>query len=471
MSLLKRLKAAVTPAPLPAPAQDSEPVERAVTLDNLFGQLDLYNYGYQLGGYFVTLYIDQGIIYALFNVVGNLYRSAIDFTPEGTATLGEAERVVQEFNPAPVGRSAMSIKRQADGSARFVMVAATAVINRVGQIDSTRLFDDMIKRAQATGRYPRIDFYHLGETDPAWEFGTVDTLCRDGYAYIASGTFDAGHPLTEAIVRAWEADPTAWGASIEYYPVLDSCEYIQVARGVEVCVFNAGFNTRIAILPEAEAAALFTTIPHIDIKEQRNMNEQQKAALLRAFGGDAAAMEKFLAGVKGLNNDVTARDMIARAMATPEPAAVATPAQDAAANNAGAQAQTETPAGEQIGATLEVLELDDAAIGAIVRSTAMTEAFTEALAPVMALLSGIQEKLSAQSTDIADLDEAAATIYERLEAVEATEEQKRSVWMADRPARQPARVTYRAREARQDTGAGETLAAVAERGLAQINGS
>ncbi len=460
MSLLKRLKAAVTPAPLPAPAQDSEPVERAVTLDNLFGQLDLYNYGYQLGGYFVTLYIDQGIIYALFNVVGNLYRSAIDFTPEGTATLGEAERVVQEFNPAPVGRSAMSIKRQADGSARFVMVAATAVINRVGQIDSTRLFDDMIKRAQATGRYPRIDFYHLGEANPMWEFGTVDTLCRDGYAYIASGTFDAGHPLTEAIVRAWEVDPTAWGASIEYYPILDSCEYIQVARGVEVCVFNAGFNTRIAILPETEAAALFTAIPHIEFKEQRAMNEQQKAALLRAFGGDAAAMEKFLAGVKGLNNDVTARDMIARAMATPEPA----PAPVATT----AQAQTETPAANEAD---QVLELDDEAIGAIVRSQAMTAAFTEALAPVMALLSGIQEKLNAQGTDIADLDEAAATIYERLEAVEATDEQKRSVWMADRPARQTYRVTHRAREARQDSGAGESLAAIAERGLAQINGS
>ena len=464
MGLLKRLKAAVTPAPATATtAQDAEPVERAVTLDNLFGQLDLYNYGYQLGGYFVTLYIDQGIIYALFNVVGNLYRSAIDFTPEGTATLGEAERVVQEFNPAPVGRSAMSMKRQADGSVRFVMVASTAVINRVGQIDSTRLFDDMIKRAQATGRYPRIDFYHLGEVDPMWEFGTVDTLCRDGFAYIASGTFDAGHPLTEAITRAWEADPTAWGASIEYYPILDSCEYIQVARGVEVCVFNAGFNSRIAILPETEAAALFTTIPHIELKEQRAMNEQQKAALLRAFGGDAAAMEKFLAGVKGLNDDVTARDMIARAMATPAqpaqtPAPVATPAETPA----------QTPAGDEAD---QVFELDDAAIGAIVRSAAMTEAFSEALAPVMALLSGIQEKLNAQGTDIADLDEAATQIYKRLEAVEATEEQKRSVWMADRPARQPARVTYRAREARQDSGAGESLAAIAERGLAQINGS
>lgn len=463
MGILKRLKAAVAPAPAPAtPAQQTEEVERAVTLDNLFGQLDLYNYGYQLGGYFVTLYIDQGVIYALFNVVGNLYRAAIDFTPDGSAMLGEAERVVQEFNPAPVGRSAMSMKRQADGSVRFVMVAATAVINRVGQIDSTRLFDDMIQRAQATGRYPRIDFYHLGETDPMWEFGTVDTLCRDGYAYIASGTFDAGHPLTDAILRAWEADPTAWGASIEYYPILESCEYLQVARGVEVCVFNAGFNSRIAILPETEAAALFTAIPHIEVKEQRAMNELQKAALLRAFGGDTAAMEKFLAGVKGLNDDVTARDMIARAMGTPAetPAAVATPAP--------AATPAETPAGDEAG---PVFELDNEAIGAIVRSDEMAQAFTTALAPVMAQLAGILEQLKAHGEDISGLDDAATQIYTRLEAVEATEEQKRAVWMADRPARQPARVTYRAREARQDTGAAESLAAVAERGLAQLNGS
>ncbi len=453
MGLLNRIKQAVSPAPAATPAQE-EPTERAVTLDNLFGQLDLYNYGYQLGGYFVTLYIDQGIIYALFNVMGSLYRSSIEFTEDGSVYMGEAERVVQEFNPAPVGRSAMSIKRMADGSARFVMVAATAVINRVGQIDSTRLFDDMIRRAEVSGRYPRIDFYHLGEVDPMWEFGTVDTLCRDGYAYIASGTLDAGHPLTDAIVRAWEADPTAWGASIEFYPILESCEYIEIARGLEVCVFNAGFNSRIAILPEAEAAALFTAIPHIDTKEQRAMNEQQKAALLRAFGGNEEAMNKFLAGVKGLNNDVTARDMIARALGDPAQTPAATPA------------QPETPAANDA----PVLELDEAAIGAIVRSDAMAQAFTAAIQPVMAQLAGILEQLKAQATDIEGLDDAATQIYTRLEAVEATEEEKRSTWLADRPARQPARVTYRAREARIED-APATLAEIAERGLAQLNGA
>ena len=197
------------------------------------------------------------------------------------------------------------------------------------------------------------------------------------------------------------------------------------------------------------------------------MNEQQKAALLRAFGGDAAAMDKFLSAVKGLNNDVTARDMIARAMGTPEPAPVATPAQDAGAG-ATAQAQTETPAGDEAG---PVFELDNEAIGAIARSQEMADVLTQALAPVMAQLSGILEQLKTHTEDIGGLDDAATQIYTRLEAVEQTEEQKRSVWMADRPARQTYKVTHRAREARQDTGAAESLAQVAERGLAQLNGS
>ena len=149
------------------------------------------------------------------------------------------------------------------------MIAGTAIINRVGEIDSTKLYDDMIRRADETGFYPKLDFYHLGGIDPQFEFGQFDYLSRDGVVYVGSGLFDDGHPLTRATERALKRDGETWGASIEYYrPQNRGVEYVDLGNGLEIAAYTEGLNTRISLLPEDAAAAWFTSM----FMEKRNIS-------------------------------------------------------------------------------------------------------------------------------------------------------------------------------------------------------
>lgn len=436
-------------------AQTVPAEERAVTLDQLFQQLNLYAYSYD-GVYFVTIYIDQGLLYALFNATGVLYRAPVEIDEAGTVTLGDLESVQQEFTP--VSRSRISIVRQLDGETRFFMVAGTAIINRSGQIDSTKLFDNMVARAEQTGFYPALDFYHLGETDALFEFGQFDFLAREGYCYIGSGLLIKDHPLTEAMLRAWTDEPDAWGASIEFYPDLESVEYLPVARGVEVAVFNDGVNTRISVLPEQDAAHFFTSV----VMEQRNMNEKQKQAFLKLMKDDKKANE-FLANVGDINQNVQERGLIARAKQTngAAPTGAQVPAQQPANTAKPNPAPADLPV---------EFDLDDETIGVIARSAPMAAAIQEALAPLLAQLNGALEKLSAISQDVTGLDEAAVAIEERLTNLEDEQAVEVRTWNQDLPARRKVKVTYRAREAyaAHEDGSAASLADVAENGLAQL---
>lgn len=426
MNIIKRI------AQMLKPIEQPEPTERALMFDQVAQQLMEWTYEEPGRPYFMTFYLEQGALYGLFNDAGQLSRAAIDVDSDGqTLTIGNMEPVIHEFTP--IARSAFYTVRQADGRTRFFMVAGTAIINRVGEIDSTKLYDDMIQRAEETGFYPKLDFYHLGEIDPLFEFGQFDYLAREGVVYVGSGLFDKDHPLTVATERALKRNAEKWGASIEYYrPQNRGIEYVDLGNGLEIAAYTEGLNTRISLLPEVAAAAWFTSM----FMEKRNMDERKLKALRELFEGDEAGFNAFVAKLTNVNKEVRDQGLIFRSADQP----------------AGEQAQTEQPATETPSQDT-VIELDDAAIAEIVK-VARSQFESEVLTTVTGNLNTITANLAKLTEGQTALLAAFNGMQERIAVLEQGDEEKQRTWLNDLPARAQGqmRVTYRPRVERAETG-------------------
>ena len=433
----------------PASMMEMAGMARAISVDSIFQQLqcammDQHEMGMGMAdmGYLVTVFIDSGELYALFNHEGLLQRAKLTLGDNDTVTLGPMEDVSQQF--VPTTRSSVTVKRQADGNYRVFMLAGTALINKVGQIDSTKLYDDMIRRAEDYGYYPAIDFFHLGEDDASCEFGQVDWLGREGVCYLASGVLYKDHPLTEPVVRAINAEPEVWGNSIEYYPMPDSVDYVEVGK-LEIPVFLEGLNTRISILPSVEAASWFTSVR----TEQRAMNEKQKAALKKLLGEDE--FNRRMADVEDVNGVVDKRKLIFRATSVDAPVVEA--ADGAAAEPVATPEAVDdktTVQNEDAHAEPEI-ELDEEAVTAIAEAVTESNAFTT-------LFTALTDKVTALLADIAtlqtNLTTAQATVTrstKRLDALEQAEDEHGQVLAADQPRRvtdPKLRMVYRPRQQR-----------------------
>ena len=428
MNIIKRI------AQLLKPIEQPEPTERALMFDQVAQQLMEWTYAESGRPYFMTFYLEQGALYGLFNDAGQLSRAAIDVDSDGqTLMVGAMQPVVHEFTP--IARSAFYTVRQADGRTRFFMVAGTAIINRVGEIDSTKLYDDMIRRAEETGYYPKLDYYHYGEIDPLFEFGQFDFLGRQGVVYVGSGLFDEGHPLAAAAIRALQSKPEKWGASIEYYrPQNRGVEYIDLGNGLEVAAYTEGLNTRISLLPEKAAASWFTSM----YMEKRNMEKAIDLKKLRElFEGDEAGFNAFVAKLTNVNKEVRDQGLVFRS-----------------ADSAGEQPQNEQQAATDAPAQEDtVIELDDAAIAEIVK-VARAQFESEVLTTVTANLNAITGNLAKLTEGQTALLAAFNGMQERIAVLEQGDEEKQRTWLNDLPARAQGqmRVTYRPRVERAETG-------------------
>lgn len=408
----------------------AEGQNRAIHIEHLFEQVRMWSYENYEVGYLTNFYIeDDGSMWAIFDKGGTLYRAQVSVA-SGKVNVGSLQEVVATYEPVntETEQRAFTIKREADGTIRFALIAATAVINRDGEIDSTTLFDNMIRRAEEMDIYPRIDFYHLGPVSPEWfEIGQVDVLAREGITYIASGTLNPDHPLTRAIVRAYEDGSETWGASIEYYPFTDSEEEIEVGT-TKVTVYTDGINTRISILPEQHACSMFTALA----VQQRmsDMNERQKAALIKALGEDEA--EKLIQAANLRTTEADEKGLIYR---------------DTDNNQqpeAGTNPKKDKP---EEGAAIEV-ELDEETIKAIAgRVAELLKAGEPAkdnqpVAEVVKAVAELQRSLSALQKDITEIVEVVNDLQE-------DEEAKQRQWLADLP-QEKYRITYRPRVARAE---------------------
>ena len=315
----------------------------------------------------IDLYHEGNAMYLLCSGQGRIWRVNVTIGADDSVTLGER---IEIPIPSSEARS-MTVVRQADGKVRWLAIAATAALNRDGEIDSRALFDSFIARAEETKKYPELRFYHQGDLI---RFGEADYLARDDMVYIAVGTFD-DTDLARAAMNTLEKDSQDWATSIGFDP-LEKPTFIEVARGVKIPVYTKGENTEISIVPVDRASSLLTSIGVT--QEVKRMKKEIYEALVKFVGEDnAKPFEKRVDTTKR-----AARDMITRE---------------------------------------EKLALDEAAVAAIVQralDASDVKALGEAIAQMKTMLDAMATKMGESVTQAQTVQQAVVAVDARLKALE-----------------------------------------------------
>lgn len=293
--------------------QALSPKQRALAIDRIYQQLykqlrELDDWSYPM-----SLYIEGGSIFCTVAQSGMIFKVPLTIGND-SVSMGDWIRVEENFTP--VVEQSFRIRKMPDGKYRWTAIAGTTVLNRVGEIDSSELFDSFIEHAERTGEYPRLDFYHLGIENPdMWEFGTADYLTREGCCYIASGLFDEDHPLAKATIQSCNKGELEWGNSVEFYASVKE-ELIAVNPEVKVPVYKRGRNSRISLVLEEDAAGLFTQYG-ISQEVNRAMDQKTTEKLTALYGGDSEGLQTFLdqfeTEVDGVNRTVADKNLVHRA--------------------------------------------------------------------------------------------------------------------------------------------------------------
>ena len=269
---------------------------------------------------------------------------------------------------------------------RWVAITETSVLLRVGELDSTELFDSFIAHAEETGEYPTLRFFH----DSRLDFGQADWLAREGNCYLASGTLDEEHPIAQAFIRAAEAGELGdWGTSNGFRATADP-ELWEIAEGVSIPVYREGVHREISLLPEDKAASWFTRI--CGVAEVVRMRKDVADALKKLFGDEAAA-EAFIAQVDETNREIEERGLIARESG------------DAGAEEGEPEAAMEAPATTEQTETTEDETTEDEDDEQVPAEIELDEEMLEALAVRVRELvdvATLSERLAAESRGEAD---------------------------------------------------------------------
>lgn len=370
-------------------------------------------YGYSL----LDVYDDEGDLYALVTGEGKLFRSTLTVTGEEVA-MGDLVQVMEAHPPVAEGGTStqeeqrgLMVVRQADGKYRWFAQACTAVLNRVGEIDSTALFDNFIKRTRETGKYPTLQFFHLGEMT---RLGVADWLAREGVVYMNSGLFD-DTPEARAAAETLARDSGGyWGTSIRYTPVAEP-KMVEVSSGVRIPVYTDGIHIETSILPEARAAAWFTAI---GAEEVTRMNPVLKGELLKLLGGNQELADEWEKKLDGTNQRAAGEGMISREATPPEPPAAETPVAEVPVETQPAPAESQPV--EQV----REFVLDESAL------TAIAAKFMDLLAPLTARLDALDGTL----TDLKKgKEEEVRAIGERLARLEQDEATAKKRFLEDTP--------------------------------------
>lgn len=377
-------------------SSDAEQQERAINVGAIWTAVQTHlnengtedEYGeMRSSGWVLDIYLeDAGAFAIITRNDGKLYKVPVTVDADSQVTLGEEQLVVMDFKP--VTARSLTVRRQADGQVRwFAMPACTAVLNRVGEIDSRALFDSFVDHIERDGgAYPELDFFHLGER---LILGKADWVGRDGYSYCASGLFEDTE-IGRAAAKALEEDPNYWGLSIAFLPTKEP-EKLRSSDGIEIPVYTAGINRYISLLPEDTAASILTSI---STKEEVNrMDKKMKDALKKITREDTELFDKIVAAVDDVNRSATG--MINREQA-PVTTSAAAPAKPKAAAKTPAAATPEPVA----------REFSDEDIEAILASDRFAALFDE---KINAAIEARSNEDPAEEQDEADEEEAPAT--------------------------------------------------------------
>lgn len=446
---------------------------RALPMLAVYEQVFMAAYKRYPMAYVLDLYTEAGgAMYAVLAQEGKLYRSEVSLT-DGTATLGEWQQVEVDFSAAPAGemraaddpipgRARVQMVRQKDGRVRWFSQSCSAVLNRSGEIDGTALFDSFIRHAEETGEYPIRQFFHAGE---GFKTGQADWLARDGFIYLTSGLFDDSE-IARAEIAAREREPEYWGESIGYdataAPIM-----VDVGGGVKLPLYTEGIHREISTLPEKDAAAIFTRTAQ-EVRRMTQLSQRQLDELIHLFGDEDAARKWLADNPEATNRQIAAAALVARATPPPAAAGAATAEAEAATDETaddetdesedeataeaaddeteesedgdgdGSEAETE----RQAEAVLELTPEDMDALAAGVMDAPAMRGLFDAVQSIQASLAAMSEDATAhRMRDTASLDALAA----RMDGLDASHDEQRSVWQDDLPMRRRVAVSYRPR--------------------------
>lgn len=399
--------------------------KRVSTMGDIYGKVCKVAEGMEGYPWIIDLYQDGPQMFAVLAMGGKLYRANIVIGQDESVTMGEMIEVKMDFPPVT---SRTFIKRQADGRVRWVGVSCSSVLNRNGQIDSTKLFDSFVEHAEKTGEYPIRNFFHQGDV---FRIGQADFLARDGNLLLTSGLYDDTE-IARREIAAREKNPDVWGDSIEFYA--ESPEIIEVG-GVEIPVYEKGIIRYISTLPESEACAWMTAAPSIYTEEvNRMLDKRAMEAFVLLFDGDEDEAKKWLEkNADARNRAIQDAGMITRSTepAAETPAPVAEPV---------AQEQKLEP---------RVVEFDDAALQALVERVSVS--IGETLAPQF---QGINDQYRMAQDSLAAAAQRLDEIEKRIAALEKPVETVIEEALQDTPAAVRAKFVPVYRPTQQTNGKG-----------------
>lgn len=383
-------------------------------------------------------------IFAVFSKEGLLYRSEI-FLENSEISIGDLIPL-KEANE-PISNSIL-INRQNDGETRWFMIASSNVLNRSASIDSSELFDNFIRRAKDSGKYPYLTYYHLGEV---FRMGSTDWLAREDNLLLASGLFDKNNIISDCMQKAYVGDPEYWGASVSFWAIDGRME--QIADGISVPMYTDGELEEISILAEKDANCLFTALH--SKRKVNQMRDELISQIKILTGGDEQLANELIKKVDESNGQIVANGLITRQAQSEEVVSEDTE-----------KSESEEPILEQEPESSEELstepsgvpelEIDEEVINSIVAQmienpkvketfdevSKLREAFTllsESVSSFTTLMNTELSSLKADSRKEGDL------ISERLNKLELEEESKREEWMNDMPKNSKTVIKYRPR--------------------------
>lgn len=413
-------------------AGKSRPEERAASMSEMFDKvsysLSLADMAEDTYTYLIDVYYDDSVnrFFALGMREGKLYKMNVSVEAD-ELMFGEFEEIPLTSSLTTRGNQ-LQVYRTKEGKRRWLAIASVATLNRVGEIDSTRLFDSFITYSEITKQFPVLNIYHLGKESVV---GRGDFLARDGYVYIASGVFDETK-YGQAVADGLENSQLDWGNSIEFLSFDSDIEQVEVAGATfQTRVHTVGINTGISILLEKDAASILTT--HQSVNRGGVMKPEVKEALLQLFNGDESLIEEFEEKVGRANSIAMTR--ISRSVETEEASGDDAPEEEERQTTEQEQEVEEEVVEEEVEQEQEVeeeeiveIELGETFVADLVGS----EEFRSALEQMVA------QKFAQYEQRMAQLE---------TQVVENRE------WVDDAPAAKPKKravVSYRARNVEED---------------------
>ena len=260
--------------------------ERDLTLSSLFYRVEdaLYEYGDENETEFLYPYVMELMTsnegqYAIFSDGGKLFRANFSVDGNDMVTITETYQVKIDYPKVESSNiNRVTLFRSKDNELLWIGIASSSVLNRSGEIDSTKLFDDF-EANFSDFEEPYLTLQHLPKE---FAFGKVRNVFRLDSLLFAYGVIDEKTILGSVAEERFNSGD--WGMSIGFMPS-EPPEVLRV-NDVKIPVYNKGVLIEISALLEERAAAYFTKIISSGKGENRMVNKIKAKELLLEFAGE-----------------------------------------------------------------------------------------------------------------------------------------------------------------------------------------